>query len=240
MKRTVKFWAFLLAVFAAATSPVCADSLSQGDLLFGLDVAYSGSGTPQGTPPWLRATFENLGLNSVQLTLESSGLTSGSSAYVSDWFFNLNPSSDALGLAIIPQSEIAADPIFKTNDGAKAGGDLSFDIQFSFVPNSFNAGKTSIYLISSTIPGEAIDALSFSFLSTNTLGLTNYYSSANILGVTGGLNSWIAAATAQTPGPGPGPDPGPGPSPVPEPATMILLSLGLGGLTVFGRKKFFA
>ena len=233
MRGTVRFWAFLLALFAAAaTSPVCADSLAEGDLLFELDLVYTGTGTPQGTPPWLTATFQNLGPNSVQLTMDYSGGTSGGTEYVNSWFFNFNPSFEVLGLNIIPQSEIAANPIIKASDGVKAGGDLLFDIQFSFAPNSFNAGKTSAYLISSTVPGESIDALSFSFLSTNTLGLTNYYSAANILGI----DSWTAAATAQTPGPGPGP----GPSPIPEPATMMLLGCGLGGVTVFCRKKFLA
>jgi hypothetical protein len=229
MRRTIKLVSYLLAMFAVAAVPVYADSLTQGDLLFGLDKVYTGSATPQGTPPWLTATFQNLGPNSVQLTLQSSGLTSGSNEYVSSWFFNFNPASEVLGLSITPQSEIAADPIIKATDGVKAGGDLSFDIQFSFAASSFNAGKTSTYLISSTLPSEPVDALSFSFMSTNPTGLTNYYSAANIQGV----NSWIAAATAQTPGPGPGP------KPVPEPATLILLTCGLGGLAVFGRKKFY-
>jgi hypothetical protein len=217
----------MLAVIVIANSPVCADSLTQGDLLFGLDLVYTGIGTPQGTPPWLTATFQNLGPNSVQLTMDNSGVASG----VSSWFFNFNPSSEVLGLDITPLSGIAAIPIIKATDGVKAGGDLSFDIQFSFNTNDFTAGKTSIYLISSTLSAEPIDALSFNFLSTNQLGLTNYYSSANILGISGGFNSWIAAATAQTPGPGPGS------APVPEPATLLLLSTGLTGLAFFGRKK---
>ena len=239
MKRTAKFFVFLLAVFAVSTSPLCADSLTQGDLLLSLDTVYAGIGTPQGTSPWLTATFKNLAINTVQLSMEYSGVASGTE-YVSNWFFNFNPASEVLGLDIKPLSGIGANPIIKAADGLKAGGDRLFDIQFSFAANTFNAGDTSVYLLSSTVANEPIDALSFSFLSTNALGLMNYYSSANILGVTGGLNSWIAAAKAQTPGPGPGPDPGPGPAPVPEPATMILLGLGLGGLTVFGRKKFFA
>jgi len=232
MNKSPKLFVILLAVFTVSISPLYADSLTSGDLLFNLDSVYTGSITPQGTPPWLTATFVNLGLNSVQMTLEYSALPTASTEYVSSWFFNFNPSLEVLGLAIVPQSGIVADPITKAADGVKAG-DLSYDIQFSFAANNFNAGKTSSYLISSTIPGETIDALSFSFLSTNALGLTNYYSAANIQAI----NSFISAASAIVPGPGPGPDPGP--APVPEPATMILLGVGLSGLTVFGRKKFF-
>jgi len=233
MKRTVKFWTFLLAVVAVAAAPVCADNLTQGDLLFELDLVYTGIATPQGTPPWLTATFQNLGSNSVQLTMDYSGSTPGGTEYVSSWFFNFNPSFEVLGLDIKPLSGISANPIIKAADGVKAGGDLFFDLQFSFSANSFIAGNSSAYLISSTVANEPIDALSFDFLSTNSFGLTNYYSAANIQGITGGLNSWISAATAQTPGPGPGP------TPIPEPATMILLGCGLAGLTVFGRNKFF-
>jgi hypothetical protein len=235
MKRTAKFFVLLLAVFAVSTSPLLADNLAEGDLLLSLDTVYAGVGTPQGTSPWLMATFENLAANSVQLTMAYSGTASGTE-YVSNWLFNFNPASEVLNLDIRSLSGIGADPIVKAVDGVKAGGDLLFDIQFSFAANTFNAGDTSVYLLSSTEANEPIDALFFSFLSTNSSGLTNYYSSANIIGAGGGINSWIAAATAQTPGPGPGP----GPTPVPEPATMILLGLGLGGLSVFGRKKFFA
>ena len=114
MKRTAKFFVFLLAVFAVSTSPLCADSLTQGDLLLSLGTVYAGIGTPQGTSPWLSATFQNLGTNLVQLTMDSSGLASGSTEYVSNWFFNFNPSSEVLGLSIEPQplSEIVAGPTY--------------------------------------------------------------------------------------------------------------------------------
>jgi hypothetical protein len=227
MKRTARIFAYLLVALSASISPVYADNLTPGDLLFNLDFVYAGSATPPGTPPWLTATFADVGSNSVQLTLAYSALNAGNGQYVSSWFFNFNPNLDVLGLDIRLLSGIAADPIIKASDGVRAGGDLLFDLQFSFAANSFNAGDTSVFLISSTVADEPIDALSFSFLSMNLLGLTNYYSAANILG--GG--SWIASATAQTPGPGPGP------SPVPEPATAILLGFGLGGLIYFSRRK---
>lgn len=224
MKRTVISFAFLLAVFSVSISPLHADSLTQGDLLFSLDLVYTGTATPPGTPPWLTATFENVNTNSVQLTLEYSALNSDSDDYVSSWFFNFDPALEVLGLDIALQSGVAADPIVKALDGVSAGGDLRFDILFSFAANSFNAGNTSVYLISSTVANESIDALSFSFLSTNQLGLTNYYSAANFQS----SGSWIASDFAQTPGPGP--------TPVPEPATFILLGFAVGGLAFFRHK----
>jgi hypothetical protein len=152
-----------------------------------------------------------------------SALDAGSSDYISSWFFNFNPDQEVLGLNFSLVSGIAADPIVKAADQLKAGGDLLFDVQFSFAANSFNPGASSVYVISSTV--DSIDALSFSFLSTNASGLTNYYSSANILS----SGSWIASDTAQTPGPGP--------SPVPEPATVVLLGFALAGLTFFYSKR---
>lgn len=223
MKKTTWFVVLLLAVFPFSISPLHADNLTQGGLLFSLDLVYAGSATPQGAPPWLTATFENVGTNSVQLTLAYSALDAGSSNYINSWFLNFNPEQEVLGLNFTLVSGVAADPIIKAADGLRAGGDLLFDVQFSFAANSFNPGASSVYLITSTV--DSIDALSFSFLSTNASSLTNYYSAANILG----SGSWIASATAQTPGPGP--------SPVPEPATAILLGIALTGLTFFGSKR---
>ena len=54
MKRMAGFLIFLLAVFPVLISPLYADNLTQGDLLFSLDSVYTGSATPAGTPPWPR------------------------------------------------------------------------------------------------------------------------------------------------------------------------------------------
>lgn len=227
MKKTAWFVVLLLAVFPLSISPLHAVSLTQSDLLFNLDQVYTGSAAPQGTPPWITATFDNVGTNSVELTLTYSAMNAGSSDYINSWFFNFDPALEVLGLNIQLLSGVAADPIIKSADGLRAGGDLLFDIQLLFAANSFNPGDSSVFLITSTLDNQPIDALSFSFLSVNALGVANYYSAANILG----SGSWIASATAQTPGPGPGP------SPVPEPATAILLGLALAGLTFFFGKR---
>ncbi len=165
--------------------------------------------------------------------MASSGLATASTQSVGSWFFNVTDALPALGLLKFESFSGNQATILRGRDSLEAGGGLFFDLEFLFDVSPFAPGKTSTYILSSSQP---IDALSFSFLSTNTSGLTNYYSSANVQGITGGLSSWIAAATAQTPGPGPGP----GPAPVPEPATMILLGCGLSGLTIFGRKKIIA
>jgi hypothetical protein len=228
MKKTAVSLIFLLALFSVLTSPLYADNLTQGDLLFSLDSVYADSAPPAGTPPWLTATFENVGANSVQLTMAYSALDAGSSDYVGSWFFNFNPAQDLFGLNFSYVTGIAAgpiNPITLSVDGVPAGGGLLFNIQFSFAANNFNPGDSSVYLISS--PSDPINADSFRFLSAG--GSTNYYSSANILST----GSWIASATAQTPTPGPGP----GPTPVPEPATVVLLGLALTGLTFFYGKR---
>ena len=200
-------------------------------LTFPLDTAYvTPTVTPAGTSPWLQAIFEDKAFNSVQLTLAATGLAAGTTQSVSNWFFN----SDAITSGPLKFDYASGEEalIIQGPNLRKAGGDRFFDIEFDFVTGQFAPGEQSIYLISSFDPLLPISSGSFDFLSVSTPPtLTNFYSAALVEGISGGQSSWIAAATAQTPGPGPGP------APIPEPATMLLLGTGLTGLVFFGPRK---
>jgi hypothetical protein len=206
-----------------------------------LDTAYvTPAVTPVGTSPWLVADFQDLLPNSVQLTLRASGLAAGSTQFADNWFFNTTDS--ILGLLNFQFVSGNQASIFLAPNHRQAGGGLLFDIEFDFAGGLFAAGGQSVYLISSLDPSRPITAESFALLSGPDSSQVNYYSAALVQGISAGLSSWIAAASATIiePGPGPDPDPGPGPVPVSEPATLVLLAFSLGSLIVFGRKIFFA
>jgi hypothetical protein len=164
--------------------------------------------------------------------MAASNLASQTTQVVSNFFFNFTEATSLGLLEFAPASGENAS-IFRGPNLREAGGARFFDIEFVFAAGQFVPGDQSVFLISSLDPLQPITSESFSFLSfSNSPQDTNFYSAALVSGINGGLTSWIAAATAQTPGPGP--------SPIPEPATMILLGCGLGGVTVFCRKKFLA
>jgi hypothetical protein len=227
MKTTKLKAALLLGILLSAVNVYA--------LTFPLDIAYvTPTVPPVGTSPWLQAIFEDKAFNSVQLTLAATGLAAGTTQSVSNWFFN----SDAITFGPLKFDYVSGEEalIIQGPNLRKAGGDRFFDIEFDFVTGQtgqFAPGEQSIYLISSFDPLLPISSGSFDFLSVSTPpSLTNFYSAALVEGISGGQSSWIAAATAQTPGPGPGP------APIPEPATMLLIGTGLTGIAFFRRKKF--
>jgi hypothetical protein len=218
------------------------------DLLFELDSVFSIDNTsPNGTSPWLTATFVDLapqivpGIGQrygVRLIFDTAGLSQGPQ-FVNRTHLNIDNSIDALEPSFTSTSGAFAN-VSQSNNLFKAGTDGYFDILFEFssVPGGntdlFNGGEKSTFDIWSSQP---ISALAFNSLSDprNDPSVKTLFYSAALIGGIGQDGAWIGATQSKLP-----PGPGPGPSPVPEPATMILLGLGLGGLTVFGRKKFFA
>jgi hypothetical protein len=157
-----------------------------------------------------------------------------SGSYVTQWYFSIFQNNE---IAAPQQSGLATDPRLQlfllSPDNLNAGTPTStlgngFDISMTFASTGdlFESQDTATFLFS--IP---TGILAEWFNQLNTAGA--FYAAANILSLSGSAVSWIAATSATTPGPGPGP------SPIPEPATMILLGCGVGGLALFGRKKFF-
>jgi hypothetical protein len=219
--KKLKLSALLLILLSAA-------NLDANQLNLDLDTAYvTPTVTPVGTSPWLIAEFTDLAPNSVQLTMYTTGLAAGTTQFVDNWFFNVT--DPLIGLLSFQYASGSQASIFLAPNLREAGGGQFFDIEFDFTTGQFVAGAPSVYLISSLDSSQPISAESFAFLSLSSSSQVNYYSSALVDGISGGLGSWIAATSATTPGPGP--------SPVPEPATAILLGLALAGLTLFSSKR---
>ncbi len=227
MKKNILVGIIMLLGVIAYALPVHSSTLT-----FNYNHVFNGDGTPQGTSPWLTATFQDVGTNLVSLTLSTGGLTGREQAVY--WYFNFNPVKNLFNLL----GGIDFDGTSSEPQGSKVmhgGGDPDYcevaqggwyDFYFEFItPNNFTGGLTSKYLIHSTDPTDPVTALDFNFLSAPSNQSPNSFLSAayiDDIGAAGTVlkSAWVNPEQAQ----------------VPEPATMLLLGLGLMGLAGVRRK----
>jgi hypothetical protein len=148
----------LLLAAAPATATV---------ITFELDTEFSGAQEPQGTPPWVVATFDDGGgTGTVTLTLETSGLVGNE--FLTRFYFNLDPNfaANSLGFANEDTTDTGFISFTRGNDCCKADGDGAFDGLFQFASGDFTAAET--WSIDLTLAG--ITANSFDFLSASSGG----------------------------------------------------------------------
>jgi len=189
-----------------------------------LSVLFGTGTTPEGTPPFLTATFDDSvgGPNDVRLTMSASGLVDEES--VALWFFNFNPALDPTQITFTAVNNAASVPnsISTGVNAFMADGDGNYDILFDFPPPPgnaaarFTAGETVIYDLTYISP---IDVSDFNFLSAEGAGAGTFLSAAHVLriGPNNDLSGFIGA--------------------VPEPTTALLLGMGLAGLAAVGRRS---
>src|SRR3569833_1720490 len=116
----------------------------------------SGGSAPAGTPPWVQAVFSDAGMpaDTIQLTLSAGNLAG--SAYVSCWYFNLNPTINptALNFTASGSSGSFAGPTITSGVNAlNSGPDGKFFILVCFTSSGddstrFGSGDTVTYTIS--------------------------------------------------------------------------------------------
>lgn len=211
----IKILLILLNLFLILPINSNADSIT-----FYLNYTFSGD-SPQGSPPWLVANFEDIGTNWVKLTLRATGLINnefikGGTKESKGWFFNFNDNLDLNLLSFEYKEGEKASEIGKSKNSYKADGDGEFDILFSW-ENKFIKDSYVIYEITSST--QNFSAIDFKFFSNQGGGEGIYYSAAHIQGIEIGKSGWIGAKEVT----------------VPEAGIFMLLGLGLSAVGV-GRR----
>ena len=192
------------AILAALGAPASGSTVS-----YDLSVEFSGAAPPEGSAPWLKATFDDGGSpGSVSLTLTATNLTGDE--FVGSWMFNLDPTLQPTDLqfsAPVKTGTFSDPPIGLSSNGFTADGDGDYDIEFDFVEGGgandrFGVGEAAEY----TITGIAgLTADSFDFLSFPHGGQGPFHTAAHVQGI-GEDSGWVTT--------------------VPGPASLSLLAVG--------------
>ncbi len=213
----------LVAVAVELTRPTDAKALT-----FDLGSVFNGV-TPTSTPPWLTATFADVTIGTVTLTLTSK--LNVTSEFISDVAFNVNPSILPSSLTIVQSPIVNPIPtsILHTTDNAQnliGGGaaGFGFDIMMSWATANNSGRFDDSDVVAFTITAPNLTAADFDFTNT---GSADAKIGAHIQGIPIIGDGTTSGAIKDGGG-----------APVPEPATMFLLGLGLIGIAGYGRKTF--
>jgi len=209
---------FMIRSLAVAGILACA-ATARADFSVELDREFSGAFEPEGSSPWLTASFTDVMADTVRLTLEATNLTDAE--FVGVWSFNVEGGATGLSLSGSDDTQITPTSIEYGSDDFKADGDGFFDLRFTWGNGQFTAGESAWFEFTQS----GLTSDDFNLLS---LGSGNspdgLVTAAHVQGIgTDDANSgWITGETTT--------------EEVPLPAALVLAVVGLGGAGLIRRR----
>jgi hypothetical protein len=184
-----------------------AGCVAQAAVNIGLNASYNGTPPHSSTTPWVNTLFQDLGNNTVRLTITAPNLTSGTLAnpeFLQSLFLNYNDTKQVTSLTFTPVFTMwhgLANAFSliesKNNEQASTGGkyDILLGFQTKGVPSQFNQGDQVVFDIT-TQPGTSLSSQDFAFLSTP--GTAGSFYAAGLIQNTGINNKQSDYAGATT------------------------------------------
>jgi hypothetical protein len=160
----------------------------------GVNKSYNGPAPRSSTTPWIDTLFQDIGPNTVQLTITAPNLTSaglGNPEFLQSLYLNFNATKHVTALKFTPvfsqwQGLSTAYSLgLSQNNSFQASTGGNYDILLGFqtkgVPNQFNQGDQVVFDITTTQANTSLSSLDFAFKSVpGTAG--SFYSAAVIEG----------------------------------------------------------
>ena len=184
-------------------------SITQGAISTSVDIginkSYNGTAPDSSTTPWINSLFQDIGPNTVQLTITAPNLSGPE--FLQSLYLNFNSTKQVTalkwtpvwsqwhGLATAYSLVETTPPLLQASTGGK------FDIQLGFqtsggLPNQFNQGDQVVFDITTTQANTSLSSLDFAFKSVpGTAG--SFYSAALIqnTGSNDKQSDWAGATT---------------------------------------------
>jgi hypothetical protein len=210
--------------FVVAALGLAVPQINAAGFTYHFDTVFQGAPVPGSPAPWVDATFQDIAIGTVLLTITAAGDLPGTYFINGNsqggLFFNLNPSLDPTDLSFttVAANGSFGDAVLTGVDAYNADGDGYYDINVRFSTHTFSAGSSISYQIVD-IYNAFLSASDFMYISAVGGGQGPYYAAAHLQG---GISTWVASTQV---------------TPVPEPGAGALLATALGLMGAWHRRR---
>jgi hypothetical protein len=193
-----------LGIAGVALAALLMGSSAQAAISMGINQNFDGTPPNSSTTPWVSLLFQDIGLNTVRLTITAPNLTLPSE-FIETLRLNFNDTKNVTSLVFTPvlslwQGLSTSVTVTEKQNGFKAadGSGGSYDISLGFATSpgqgQFTKGDQAVFDITTTQGSTGLSSQDFAFLSSGTPGNV-FYAAAAIFGTgpKNNKNGWDGA-----------------------------------------------